>query len=237
LLVNHGYSTDFYLKKHNATYISLTPQKSKLFKDVKKFKKMRMNKQTTMLILTLLLTSSFVSGCTQLQEHPKENIPPRHYPTYIKGVWEPIPYPNQYEMIKNDLNQLKNDGINTIYIIPIYPEDSAPPEYTEKTIIWGIKKVRQEGFAVFICPDILTENLKDLNKFLTGLKQFDLKWEEIAEDYNVECFAPANELYMVVREKLGYEENSTQVEQLWGKIDGWHQEILPAIKEIYPGAI
>jgi len=196
-----------------------------------------MNKQTTMLILTLLLTSSFVSGCTQLQEQSKENIPPRYYPTYIKGVWEPIPYPNQYEMIKNDLNQLKDDGVNTIYILPIYPEDSAPPEYTEKTIIWEIKKVRQEGFAVFICTDIFVENLNlnNIDDFLNSLKQFILKWAKIAEDYNVEYFAPANELYMVVREKLGYKENSTQAEQLWRKIDGWHQEIISAIKEVYTG--
>ena len=203
-----------------------------------------MNKQTIILILILLLISSFISGCTQLQEQSKENmppnnenIPPRYYPTYIKGVWEPIPYPNQYEMIKNDLNQLKDDGVNTIYILPIYPEDSAPPEYTEKTIIWEIKKVRQEGFAVFICTDIFVENLNlnNIDDFLNSLKQFILKWAEIAEDYNVEYFAPANELYMVVREKLGYEENSTQAEQLWRKIDGWHQEIISAIKEVYTG--
>jgi len=194
-----------------------------------------MNKQIIIPVLLLLLVLS--SGCTQLTKQTKENIPARNYPTYIKGVWELIPYPNQYEMIKYDLDRLKDDGVNTIYILPIYPEDSAPPEYTEKTIIEEIKKARQEGFAVFICTDVLIINLDTLDEFLTGLKQFDLKWAEIAENYNVEYFAPANELYAVIREKLGYEENSTEAEQLWRQIDAWHQEILLAIREVYTGKI
>ena len=194
-----------------------------------------MNKQTTILALILLLILSFVPGCTQLSEQPKESIPPRHYLTFIKAVWEPIPYPNQYEMIKYDLDRLKDDGVNTIYIIPAYPEDSAPPEYTEKMIIEEIKKARQEGFAVFICPEALVENLDNLSEFLTGLKQFVLKWAEIAENYNAEYFAPVNELYIVIREKLGYEENSSESERLWRQIDAWYQEILPAIREVYTG--
>lgn len=200
-----------------------------------------MNKQIT--ILSLLSFLVLFSGCIQLTKEieknieTEENIPARSYPTYVKAVWEPIPYPNQYEMIKYDLDQLKDDGVNTIYILPIYPEYSAPPEYTEETIIEEIKKVRQEGFAVFLCPDVLIRNLDDLDEFLTGLKQFDLKWAEIAEDYNVEYFAPVNELYVVIREKLGYEENSIEAEQLWKRIDTWHQELLLAVREIYTGKI
>jgi len=200
-----------------------------------------MNKKVIISVLFILLALSLISGCTQLtKQTEKSSTPPRNYPAYIKGVWEPIPYPNQYEMIKYDLNQLKDDGVNTIYIIPIYPEKSSPPEYTEKTVIEGITKARQEGFAVFICPDIFIEDindLDDLDEFLESLKQFDLKWAKISEEYNVEYFAPVNELYTVIRERLGYQEDSVEAGQLWKRIDNWHQEILLEIRNIYTGKI
>jgi hypothetical protein len=154
-----------------------------------------------------------------------------------KGVWMPTIIFQDENYIELNAQKLKDIGINTIFIqgSPSQPEvwlekikDRAPPELIERVkevlpvekeyIIDKIEQSHRNGFKVALTvsnpPDLQGMDMDLLNARI-------VEYAELAQEYDVELFAPMNEPGTIFGANTGK----------------WRQEILPKIKEVYHGDV
>ena len=99
---------------------------------------------------------------------------------------------------------------------------------------------KKTGFAVLVTPDFVggwghdyaDEGVDiDLERFLQHSEEIALKWAEIAEEYQVEFFAPQSEFNGPIERNFGTIEEASII------TTDWHAEMLPKIKEVFSGKI
>lgn len=183
--------------------------------------------------------SGRLSGPVRLAKAPR---PPSQKVTLYKGFWMPCSFMDDRCQPMNDVNLLKEMGVNLIGIAPnikINPKgeiDIWPLDYTEKRLNEILTRYYAVGIRVFISPELdYTEDFKSRSQgeprpipknvaaqpgFMDKYDEFIVALAKLAQKYQVEFFSPLNEPDM----KLGVNVAS-----------GWGQQILPKIKENYQG--
>jgi len=170
-----------------------------------------------------------VPGVEKIEEEKEEEI--------YKGIWMPgmslIP-----DYLASNIQKLKDIGVNTVFLagLPALPESyfeklPFPPETLEK--IKEILPIEKE----LLIADIQTAHRNGLRVALTvgidpkpKMEEIDLEawnskiveYARLAEEYDVELFAPMAEPGGLFAEK---------------DIEKWGQEILLRIKEVYHGEV
>ena len=165
-----------------------------------------------------------------------------------KGIWFPTLLTEDQNEIASKMQKLKDIGVNAIFIqaFPPNPEhwlekalekakEVFPPELIKKIeevipiekelIIANIQTAHRNGLKVGLT---ITKPSSWLNKTpkleeidLEALNSKIIEYAKLAEEYDVELFAPMNE----------------PDEIFLGNTGKWRQEILPRIKEVYHGEI
>ncbi len=134
----------------------------------------------------------------------------RNYPAVIKGNWEPSTN-EMTKILNSEAEELKELGVNTVFIVLEYnlnKDGSYYLEDSEEFYISQLKKAKKAGFAVLVSPNFVgaaghnyaEEGINiDLNRHLKNSEEVALKWAKIAEEYQVEYFAPQNEFNGPIR--------------------------------------
>ncbi len=174
------------------------------------------------------------------------NNPPtmysRNYPTLLKGNWEPSTN-EMTKILNSEVEELKALGVNTVSIVLEYNLNKNGSYYLEdeETYIAQLKKAKKAGFAVLVSPNFVgaaghnwaKEGIAiDLKKHLQNSEEVALQWAQIAEQYQVEYFAPQNEFNGPIRgnfAEIGKEEARITTE--------WHKEMLPKLKNVFTGKL
>lgn len=178
-----------------------------------------------------------------LTEKPK--VEKEEAPTEMeiyKGIWLPTLSVQDPNHLASNIQKMKDTGVNTI-LIQAFPPNTEhwlekanfPPELIKKIeevipiekelIIANIQTAHGNGLKVGLT---ITKPVSWLNR-TPKLEEIDLgalnskiiEYAKLAEEYDVELFAPLNEPDEIFLEKTGE----------------WRQEILPRIKEVYHGEI
>ncbi len=147
----------------------------------------------------------------------------RHYVDYMAGVLDPA---MQMTLTSEDIEQMKEDNINTI---TIYPSTYLPShlsffyEFEKPYLIGVIKKAKKQGLAVRVSgqsggappsEDVFFER-RDL------ISDRVLEWAEISEELGVEYFSPWTEV-----DAMGFQ-----------RAVDWHSEILPKVRQKFSGKV
>ena len=214
-------------------------------------------------LLPVLLLVSFIliSGCSdkEIQISAKEAIDEketfeRNYPDIIKGLVEPSG-DHFREILRNELHSIKTLGVNTLAVYVDYSYGDG--RFMLETAFGGpgfagnaveesislIKEAKKNGFAVHLALSFGGgQNRRfdvPLEKFLSDTKTEAVKWAKIADEYQVEYFAPASEIdYQIFREYFDEDWSSSQKQDEAVEIaNKFHEDILPEIKETYGGKV
>jgi|GEM_PF-4827391 len=154
----------------------------------------------------------------------------------IKGYWSSRGVGGALEDL-NDAERMKEDGINTITFSPQLThtqegevnegEDKAFFSDTESQTRKAINKAHEAGFRVLLETTPMNAGAVDpkvtnVKLFQDDMTELAIKYARIAEEYDVEYFAPIVEPahHMSVPEA-----------------DEWLQELLPKLKAVYSGPI
>jgi len=206
--------------------------------------------------------SDFKTACKEsLQRSPETNTNPlprqqvalpdptglvRSYPKFMKcsSVISP-----ELPLVVENLNELKQLGLNSVCIGQgvdrfnprINAEDS---QRMKLTTLSSIATLKRAGFAiVFILdagggPQAEIEYTKlTMQQFLDVVEEEALAWAKLVEEYQVEYFAPVNELPSRLHNLLP---NYLELERQQKKIEEtnrWHSYILPKIRGVYQGKV
>lgn len=148
-------------------------------------------------------------------------------------------------------DELKDLGVNT-YVVqaevdmkdgklglfqPGYTTtDLLSQEEAKRVIIHRMLMAKREGFAVSFVPDL--PELFDLGKENYPIDELEpqfidlaLEWAKIAEEYQLEYFAPINEY-----EKL-LESNGYDLEFIHQRTNAFYEKLIPQLREVYSGKI
>lgn len=155
-----------------------------------------------------------------------------------KGVWMPTLLLRDPDYLDSNAQKLKDMGINTIFIVAFPPQSEQwleiarevfSPELIERInetiqhqreiVINNIQTAHRNGLKVGLTTVHTPPEMEDLDIELLNSKI--IEYARLAEEYDVEFFAPMGEV-----EKL-FHPNTGE----------WRQEILPRIKEVYHGKI
>lgn len=153
-----------------------------------------------------------------------------------RGIWMPTLTLQDPNHLASNVEKLKGLGVNTVFIQASPPLSESWFENLEKTSPPGLVKRVREVVPIekeLIIANIQTAHRNSLKVGLTissppGLEEVDLEalnsriveYAILAEEYDVELFAPMNE-----------------PEKILENIGKWRQEILLKIKEVYHGDI
>ena len=161
-----------------------------------------------------------------------------------KGVWLPALVFREPNFLASNIQKLKGMGINTIFIEASPPQSERwlekvkeffPPELVERIaeilpsekelIIDNIQIAHRNGLKVGLTISDLGLTISDPPEMgevdLEVLNSEIVEYAKLAEEYEVELFAPMNEPGKVFGENTGK----------------WRQEILPKIKKVYNGEV
>lgn len=186
---------------------------------------------------------------SQSAEIPENLDFSRHYPEVIKGNWEPSSS-DMGKILKNEVKNLKNLGVNTVSIVPEYDfKENGDYQLNgrQEEILDNLYQAKQAGFAVLIAPNFMGATGEDLQSKGITLKQFEEKsqeialyWADIAEKYQVEFFAPQNEYDNMLASAFFPSDmvgpNHANPEKT-AAVARWHQQVLTGIKEKFTGKI
>ncbi len=183
---------------------------------------------------------------------PVQVLPPnpagllRQYPDFVKCSWvSPPELPNVVE----NINELKRLGLNSVCIIQGVRkfDPSTTDELWESmklTTLSSIATLKRAGFAIVIFldagggPQAEKEYTKlTMQQFLDVVEEEALAWAKLAEEYQAEYFAPANELPSKLHNLLAeYSELERQRKKI-EKANEWHKYILPKVREVFKGKV
>ncbi len=163
------------------------------------------------------------------------------YSAFLRGAWASrIDEARSYLM---NAAKLRGAGFDTVMLgvdIVFDPETGEPKSLGDDVFIFYLQALKKAGFRVVLVPNPMHPNL-DMGKgyewdepdknagynrsyeLLKRCSPVVIKWAKIAQEYQVDSFAPLNEPYKLV----------------WDYNDAsrWLQEILPQIKQVYSGKI
>jgi hypothetical protein len=202
--------------------------------------------KTVLVILAILISLSiggfFILKNTSIPEINLFKIKKTEEEVYIyKGIWTPTLLIQDQNYLSSKAQKLKDLGINTVFIMappPQYEEwlekarkaFQTSPELIElleeilpihkEIIINNIQDAHENGLRVGLTLVSWNPLLEmEIDKELLNAKI--IEYARLAEEYDVELFAPMGE-----------------PEKVFGKETAkWGQEILPRIKEVYHGQI
>ncbi len=165
-----------------------------------------------------------ISGCVQ-EEAPldggEEETEPSTEVQIYKGIWLPGIPPTNW--LASNIQKMKELGMNTVFLSVgfLEEEDNRLAGVDTSHIVANIQTAHENGMKVALTtgfkppyPDLEDLDLEVLNSKIREVA-------ELAEEYDVELFAPLNEPGAILEEKTGE----------------WRQEILLKIKEVYHGEI
>jgi hypothetical protein len=187
------------------------------------------------LIVLILLFLVLASGCVQ-QEEGIVPAPATEVQVY-KGIWLPTSLSNDPNKLDSGMQKLKDIGANTIFfaVSPPHVErclEGVPPD---SELARKFKEIFPIGKEITIA-NIQAAHRNGLRVGLAMTACFPAsekitleEWEsqvienaKLAEEYNVELFAPMNEPEAVFGPSASAD---------------WGQEILPKIREVYHGKV
>ncbi len=197
----------------------------------------------TKILISLIILIGLIVGGFFVYQNFLQPVSEKEEEIYIyKGIWLPtllIEDPNQ---IASKMQKFKDIGGNTVFIqsFPPQPEywlerlqGRLPPVLLERgkeilpfekeLVIANIQTAHKNGLKValtvagFMPAD--TPKLEEID--LEALNSKIVEYAKLAEEYDVELFAPMNEPDQIFLEKTGE----------------WRQEILHRIQEVYHGEI
>jgi hypothetical protein len=184
------------------------------------------------ILVGLLIGLVLISGCVQEDSGRTSEVK-------YKGIWTPALFIQDENYLNSNAQKLKDLGIDTIFTMVPAPQhedwlekarESLPPELIER-----LEDIipRQKEITINTILDAHANDLKvgltvvtwnpplglDLDTELLNSKI--IEYARLAEEYDVELFAPMGEPIKVFGEKTGE----------------WRQEILPRVREVYHGEI
>lgn len=181
-------------------------------------------KISVILVIILVITSVIIYGFS--------GSPPSGEIETYKGIWGVVYFVNIKTLLFN-VQQLKEDGVNTISFGPFYNTDNKGNihkiPFMKQITILLIQAAHRNGFRVFLIPDMWGPGFtgiknNEYESFLEQATDISLEWAEIAEKYGVEMYAPSNEPAIIV-------ENDK------GALDRWAHDVALKIKERYSGIL
>ncbi|MFC2142886.1 hypothetical protein ACFLQN_00635 [Candidatus Aenigmatarchaeota archaeon] len=202
--------------------------------------------KTKFLLIILIACLVFISACAE-QDHNNQDSHRGDGPqfNYDNEDLTPVPAPNvegkiqgywssQANMVISDLDdaeKMKEIGINTVTFSPLlsHTQEGLVTEQqgTESMIKFAINKAHSAGFRVMLETTPMNAGeiaplVTDPELFQSEMTRVAIKYAKIAEEYNVEYFAPIVEPvhHMSVEES-----------------DKWMQEVLPKLREVYSGPL
>lgn len=161
----------------------------------------------------------------------------------IKGVWLSC-NPHLEEILRQDANQLKVMGVNTIGfgIGAAFEKDGTCFTRSREQALINITLSKKLGFSVLFTIDFLGfsmgKNLREqginitLDKYLAAASELSLEWAHIAEENNIEYFAPHNAFDGMMGMNFAHDEVEIGV-----LLSDWHADILPKLREVYSGKL
>jgi len=137
-----------------------------------------------------------------------------------RGIWMPGIPPN---WLVSNIQEMKDMGINTasLAIMIIQEEGNPLVDLDISHILDDIQTAHENGLKVMLTPIIYPKPRLE-EKDLETLNSLIIEAAELAEEYNVELFAPLAEPATIISGDI---------------VIRWMQEILPRIKEVYHGEI
>jgi hypothetical protein len=163
------------------------------------------------------------------------------YPTFFRGAWASrIDEARSYLIKAKTLREANFDTVMLGVDIVFEPETGEPKSLGDEAFIFYLQALKKAGFRIILIPNPMHPNL-DMGKgyewdepnlkaayhrsyeLLEKLNPVVIKWARIAQEYQVDGFAPLNEPY-----KLVWDYNDASK---------WLQEILPQIKRVYNGKV
>lgn len=160
-------------------------------------------------------------------------------------------------LLTEELDNIRALGVNTLYVYVNYVYIDGKltfdknvvgsrKELTDEEIIneyiKRIVNIKNKGFAVY-----LTRTYHDfeynagisLEEFLIQAEKEDLRWAEIAENYQVEYFAPSSELEWRIFDYYykSQPERDAVFDDVVEIVNKFHEDILPKIREVFKGKV
>jgi len=173
------------------------------------------------LVIILLFSSTFV--------YLFSGQPPSGEVETYKGIWTPFHLATA-EALLFDIQQLKEDGVNTLSFGPFYFTDDKGNIHTipfmREITIFLIQTAHRNGFKVFLVPDMWGPGFTGIENNSLFLEQATpkvLEWADIAEKYGVEMFAPSNEPAIIIEDKEA--------------LNQWAHDVAVKIKARYHGIL
>jgi hypothetical protein len=185
--------------------------------------KMRL-KLKILIILVIALVSLAIGGFflwknISVPETGKTRKEKKEEEVYIyKGFW--MPGINE-GWLASHMQEMKNMGVNTVSLaVGFYFDDNKQISMDTSHIFEDIQVAHENGMKVMLNPNFYPfPKLEDLD--VEELNSKIVEVAELAEEYDVELFAPLNEPENIFHPNTGE----------------WRQDILPKVKEVYHGDI
>lgn len=189
------------------------------------------------LFVAVVVVVVFASGCVQEGgERALEIEPPAEVKVH-KGVWTPSLLSGDTSKLASDLRKLRDMGANTVFF------QGGPPqiEHCLEGIPSGSELAKKMKEIIPVEKELLIANIQaahrnglrvglTMGKCMPASEEISLEawnakvieYARLAEEYDVELFAPMNEPEVL----FGPSASAT-----------WGQEILPKIREVYHGQV
>ncbi len=177
----------------------------------------------------VILIFGYAMGLIRLPGESLQPVPAPSVNNKIKGYWSSQSGRVLSEL--NDAEKMKEMGINTITFSPMLTHDQegrvSEIAGTENYVKKAINKAHKNGLRVMLETTPMNAGkvdpkVKNPGLFQKEMTRISLKYAKIAEDYNVEYFAPIVEGEC----HMGVVEN-----------EKWLRELLPKLKAVYHGKI
>ena len=136
-----------------------------------------------------------------------------------KGVWLPGINPNY---LASHMQKMTDLGMNTVYLAVMSIQEEGNPLAGLETshIVEDIQLAHQNGMKVMLTLQIYPKPRLG-EKDLEALNSKIIEVAKIAEEYDVELFAPLAEVDTIIS----------------GDVKKWRREILPKVKKVYHGEL
>lgn len=177
--------------------------------------------KSKILIWLLIVGIIFISGCVQEEALSREEVSepqPDEAQVVYKGFW--MPGINE-GWLASHIQEMKNMGVNTVSLaVGFYFDDNKQISMDTSHIFEDIQVAHENGMKVMLNPNFYPfPKLEDLD--VEELNSKIVEVAKLAEEYDVELFAPLNEPENIFHPNTGE----------------WRQDILPKVKEVYHGEI
>jgi hypothetical protein len=190
-----------------------------------------------LLLFLVLIGIVLVSGCVQEGGEQALEIEPPAEVKIHKGIWTPSLLSGDTNKLASGLRELRDMGANTVFFQAGPPQiehclEGVSPDselakkmeeiipVQEELIIANIQAAHRNGLRVGLTMGKCMPASEEIS--LEAWNSKVIEYAKLAEEYDVELFAPMNEPEVL----FGPSASAT-----------WGQEILPKIREVYHGQV